>query len=77
MLSAAAHAVAGLVDAGTPGAPLLPEVAALRETSFAVAVAVARAAAEDGVARASLDGDVRELVRSHMWQPEYRPVRPA
>lgn len=77
MLSAAAHAVAGLVDAGTPGAPLLPEVAALRETSFAVATAVARAAAEDGVARVPLSDDVREQVRSHMWQPVYRPVRPA
>jgi len=77
MLSAAAHAVAGLVDAGTPGAPLLPEVAALRETSFAVAVAVARAAAEDGVAGVALDGDLREQVRSHMWQPVYRTVRPA
>jgi malate dehydrogenase (oxaloacetate-decarboxylating) len=77
MLSAAALAVAGLVDAGTPGAPLLPEVAALRETSFAVAVAVARAAAEDGVARAPLEADVREQVRSHMWLPAYRPVRPA
>jgi len=77
MLSAAAHAVAGLVDAGTPGAPLLPEVAALRETSFAVAVAVAKAAAEDGTAAAVLAGDVHEQVRSRMWQPVYRPVHPA
>jgi malate dehydrogenase (oxaloacetate-decarboxylating) len=77
MLSAAAHAVAGLVDAGPPGSPLLPEVAALRETSFVVAVAVARAAVEDGVARAALAGDVGEQVRAHMWQPVYHPVRPA
>jgi len=77
MLSAAAHAVAGLVDAGAPGTPLLPEVAALRETSLAVAVAVARAAARDGVARTTLGDDVVEQVRSQMWQPVYRPVRPA
>ena len=77
MLSAAAHAVAGLVDAGPPGAPLLPEVAALRETSLAVAVAVTRAAAEDGVAGAASAADVREQVRAQMWQPVYRPVRPA
>jgi len=76
MLSAAAHAVARLVDAGEPGSPLLPEVAALRETSLAVAVAVARAAAEDGVARAPLAGDVQAQVRAQMWQPVYRPVRP-
>jgi malate dehydrogenase (oxaloacetate-decarboxylating) len=77
MLSAAAHAVAGLVDAGAQGSPLLPEVAALRETSLAVAVAVARAAAADGVARANLAGDICEQVRARMWQPVYRPVRPA
>jgi len=77
MLSAAAHAVAGLVDAGAPGTPLLPVVAALRETSLAVAVAVASAAVQDGVARATLDDDVLEQVRSLMWQPVYRPVRPA
>jgi malate dehydrogenase (oxaloacetate-decarboxylating) len=77
MLSAAAHAVAGLVDAGPPGSPLLPEVAALRETSLAVAVAVTQAAAEDGVAGAALAADVREQVRAQMWQPVYRPVRPA
>ncbi|HXW88583.1 MAG TPA: NAD-dependent malic enzyme [Streptosporangiaceae bacterium] len=77
MLSAAAHAVAALVDAGAPGAPLLPEVAALRETSLAVAVAVAAAAADDGVARASLAADLEVQVRARMWQPVYRPVRPA
>jgi malate dehydrogenase (oxaloacetate-decarboxylating) len=49
----------------------------LRETSFVVAVAVARAAVEDGVARAALAGDVGEQVRAHMWQPVYHPVRPA
>jgi malate dehydrogenase (oxaloacetate-decarboxylating) len=49
----------------------------LRETSLAVAVAVARAAAEDGVAGAALATDVREQVIKQMWQPVYRPVRPA
>ncbi len=77
MLSAAAHAVAALVDASAPGAPLLPEVAALRETSLAVAVAVAQAAVDDGVARATLAADLAGQVRARMWQPVYRPVRPA
>jgi malate dehydrogenase (oxaloacetate-decarboxylating) len=76
MLSAAAHAVAELVDTTTPGAPLLPEVARLRETSLAVASAVARAAAADGVAAAPLAGDVTEQVGARMWQPVYRPVLP-
>ena len=77
MLAAAAHAVSALVDTQTRGAPLLPRVEALRETSVAVAAAVAQAAAADGVARARLDGDVRASVRALMWEPVYRPVRPA
>jgi len=77
MLSAAAHAVASLVDAGAPGVPLLPEVAALRDTSLAVAVAVAEAASDDGVAGRHFGGDMQAQVRALMWQPVYRPVRPA
>jgi malate dehydrogenase (oxaloacetate-decarboxylating) len=77
MLAAAAHAVSALVDTATPGAPLLPEVEAMRETSVAVAAAVARAATADGVAGASLDGDLPSRIRALMWEPVYRPVRPA
>jgi malate dehydrogenase (oxaloacetate-decarboxylating) len=76
MLAAAAHALSELVGIATPGAPLLPEIEALRETSVAVAAAVARAAVADGVAGASLDAGSREHVRSLMWEPVYRPVRP-
>jgi malate dehydrogenase (oxaloacetate-decarboxylating) len=77
MLSAAAHTVASLVDTRAVGAPLLPEVTALRDTSLAVAVAVARAAAADGVARRHLGDDVEGQVRDAMWRAAYRPVRPA
>jgi malate dehydrogenase (oxaloacetate-decarboxylating) len=76
MLSAAAYAVAGLVDSRAPGAPLLPEVQALRDTSLAVAIAVARAAHADGVAGLPLTGDLASQVRAQMWEPAYRPVRP-
>ncbi len=76
MLSAAAHAVAGLVDTTTPGAPLLPQVETLRETSLAVGIAVARAAAADKVAGVPLADDVAGQVSALMWQPAYRPVRP-
>jgi malate dehydrogenase (oxaloacetate-decarboxylating) len=77
MLTAAAHAVAGLVDTVTPGAPLLPEVEKLPETSLAVGTAVAQAAAAEGVATAELDDDVAAQVTRLMWRPVYRPVRPA
>jgi malate dehydrogenase (oxaloacetate-decarboxylating) len=77
MLLAAARAVADLVDISTPGAPLLPRVVDLRETSVAVAAAVATAAEAEGVASAPLDADLVGQVRALMWEPRYRPVRPA
>jgi malate dehydrogenase (oxaloacetate-decarboxylating) len=76
MLAAAADAVSELVESPEPGAPLLPRMEALRETSAAVAAAVAEAAAADGVAGTRLSGDVRGQVRALMWEPDYRPVRP-
>jgi malate dehydrogenase (oxaloacetate-decarboxylating) len=76
MLAASAHAVANLTDSAKLGAALLPPVAELRETSVAVAVAVATAAGVDGVARATLTGDLAQQVRDLMWQPAYRPVVP-
>ena len=77
MIFAAAEAVADLIDATTPGASLLPQINDVRETSVAVARAVAQAAAEDGVARARLEPDLEAQVRRSMWEPVYRPVRPA
>ena len=74
MLQAAAHAVSQLVDASAPGASLLPQVEDLRPTSAAVAVAVARAAIDDGVAPTTVD-DLTQRVHSLMWQPAYRPIR--
>ena len=76
MILAAAQSVAELVDPSTAGAPLLPPVDRLRETSHAVAVAVARAAARDGVAGVALDGDPDAHVRRLTWKPDYRPVLP-
>jgi malate dehydrogenase (oxaloacetate-decarboxylating) len=77
MLLAAARAVADLVDTSAPGAPLLPQVEDLRETSVAVATAVARAAEAEGIASAALDADLTAQVRALMWEPRYHPVRPA
>jgi malate dehydrogenase (oxaloacetate-decarboxylating) len=76
MLAAAAHAVAGLTDATSRGASLLPPVSELRETSVAVAVAVVRAAWRDRVARTMLEGDIAGQVRSMMWEPAYQPIVP-
>ena len=77
MLSAAAHAVASLVDTSAAGAPLLPRVADLRETSLTVAVAVAEAAIAAGVATGDVPADLGGHVQALMWRPVYRPVRSA
>ena len=74
MLTAAVHAVAALTDPTTPGAPILPPPRRLRDTSAAVAVAVARAAARDGVARQTLGDDIEKRVHAAMWQPRYAPI---
>jgi malate dehydrogenase (oxaloacetate-decarboxylating) len=75
MFLAAAQAVAALVDPMKPGASLLPEVADLRTTSTAVAIAVAAAAQRDGVAACPPDIQLADAVRAAMWQPQYYPVR--
>jgi malate dehydrogenase (oxaloacetate-decarboxylating) len=76
MVTAAARAVAGLVDASAPGTAILPGVEELAGTSHAVAVAVVRAAVGDGVARAALpDDQIEAAVRAAAWRPEYRPIR--
>jgi malate dehydrogenase (oxaloacetate-decarboxylating) len=73
MLAAAADAVAELSDATRPGALLLPPVDALRMVSAAVGIAVARAAAADGLTQVELDDPVQQ-VHEAMWRPEYPRV---
>jgi malate dehydrogenase (oxaloacetate-decarboxylating) len=70
MLLAAAEAVAAQVDVSAPGASLLPSVENLRASSATTAVAVAGAAAADGVATRKLDDPV-QAVQDAMWQPVY------
>jgi malate dehydrogenase (oxaloacetate-decarboxylating) len=70
MLLAAAEAVAGQADVGAPGASLLPAVENLRASSATTAVAVARAAADDGVATRKTD-DLVQAVQDSIWQPAY------
>jgi len=70
MLLAAAEAVAGRADVSQPGASLLPAVENLRASSASTAVAVARAAADDGVATRKAN-DLVQAVQDAMWQPAY------
>lgn len=70
MISAAAHALGGMVDASQPGAPVLPPVSRLSEMSFRVAVAVAEQAIAEGLNQVEID-DVEAAVKAAQWTPEY------
>ena len=70
MITAAAQALASITHVTTPGASLLPSVERLRMVSATVAVAVARAAVEDGVAENELIDPIQQVYDA-MWQPDY------
>ncbi|HEX5877071.1 MAG TPA: NAD-dependent malic enzyme [Actinomycetota bacterium] len=70
MIAAAADAVARLSDATAPGSPLLPPVEDLRTVSAAVAIAVAVAAHDEGLAQVTIDNPVQQVYQA-MWRPEY------
>ncbi len=70
MIAAAADAVAALSDARMPGASLLPPMTVLRTASAAVAIAVAKAADAEGLARVELSNPIQQVYDA-MWQPEY------
>lgn len=70
MIAAAASALASIPSLDRPGASLLPSVDRLRMVSATVAVAVARAAQEDGVADAELADPIQQVYDA-MWFPDY------
>jgi malate dehydrogenase (oxaloacetate-decarboxylating) len=74
MFAAAASAVSSLVTVRQPGASLLPHVDDLRSVAATVAVAVAEAAVEEGLAGVRFT-DIVQQVQDAMWQPEYRSIK--
>jgi malate dehydrogenase (oxaloacetate-decarboxylating) len=76
MFAAAANAVSSLVAVRQLGASLLPHVDNLRSVSATVAVAVAEAAAAEGLAGVNL-ADIVQQVQDAMWEPEYCPIQAA
>ncbi len=73
MFTAAASAVGELAayTRTSPSTALLPPITEARSVARHVAIAVARAAIEDGVASAPPDGDVADLIDRVMWTPLY------
>ena len=74
MFAAAASAVSSMVTVRQPGASLLPHIDDLRSVSATVAVAVAEAAVEEGLAGVEMV-DIVQQVQDAMWQPQYRLVQ--
>jgi malate dehydrogenase (oxaloacetate-decarboxylating) len=72
MIAAAADAVAALADTTGPAGALLPPLTDLRTVSAAVAIAVAQAADEHGLAEQPLTNPVKQIHQA-MWRPEYPP----
>ncbi len=73
MLAAAANALSSLVAVRLAGATLLPHIEDLRSVTVTVAVAVAEAAVQEGLAQVKL-ADIVQQVEDAMWQPEYRRI---
>ncbi|ECK6820567.1 NAD-dependent malic enzyme [Listeria monocytogenes] len=73
MLAAASLAVAEQISPNKAGAALLPHVRTLRETSRAVAIAVANQAIKENIHQVELT-NVIEAIELEMWQPIYKGV---
>jgi malate dehydrogenase (oxaloacetate-decarboxylating) len=73
MLMAASNALSSLVAVRLAGATLLPHIEDLRSVTVTVAVAVAEAAVQEGLAGVRLV-DIVQQVEDAMWQPQYRKI---
>jgi malic enzyme len=62
---------------GRPGEPIYPPLSRLREVSFQVALAVGKALVAEGAAPKRTDDDLERSIRAMIWEPVYRPYRPA
>lgn len=74
MFAAAANAVAEMCETSESGSSLLPPIEKLHDVSIYVAVQVAKAAQEEGIARADIT-DVPQAVVDAVWQPEYKEIK--
>ena len=72
MFLAAARVISDMSPAKhDPLANLLPPLTEIRELSFKVAVAVARQACTDGLAKSASDDELARAVQAKMWEPIY------
>jgi malate dehydrogenase (oxaloacetate-decarboxylating) len=75
MFMAAARALADYATASRdPAGPLLPALEKSRQVARAIALAVATAAGNDGLATARGPEKLERLVDARIWQPRYLPI---
>lgn len=76
MFMAAACALADCSPAKhDPSANLLPPFTDIREVSFKVAMAVAKQAIEEKLAKPISDSELEKQIRDAMWTPHYQPYK--
>lgn len=73
MIAAAARELSRATDAKAPGSSLLPPISGLRAISARVGLAVARTAAEEGLATVGLTWPTQQILDA-IWEPEYPRV---
>jgi malate dehydrogenase (oxaloacetate-decarboxylating)(NADP+) len=72
MFLAAAHTLAANVgESDLAIGRIFPALSRIRDISLAIGVAVAEVAFAEGLARIPRPADLRAIVKSKMWQPEY------
>ena len=78
MFMAAAKALAAASPArDDPANNLLPPVTALRDVAFAVALATAIQAHQEGLTQGVETDAIEAAIRAKMWSPRYLPYRHA
>ena len=76
MFHAASRAISAMVSSAERAeGRLLPPLKDIREVSFAVALATAKQARDDGLGIRESDERLAALIRAAMWKPRYYPYR--
>ncbi|HCX2208946.1 TPA: NAD-dependent malic enzyme [Staphylococcus aureus] len=71
ILSAASHALGGMVNPDEPGAAVLPPVEKIHQCSRAIAQAVAQSVIDQGLNAETID-DIDKAIEAEIWYPEYK-----
>ncbi|CAM3133973.1 malolactic enzyme [Lactiplantibacillus plajomi] len=73
-LSAACHALGGIVDTDKPGAAVLPPVSKITEFSQSLAEVVAQSVLDQNLNKEPIS-DAKQAVADMKWMPEYKAIK--